>query len=346
LSFNQIAFNYNYNPAYLQLADGTHAMLVRIQNQRNTSEFYSTTQSIMGLSTQLHANNLTAWSTIQTHDIVFRPDGSAAENFGTEDPRVVQHAGVTHLFYSAVEQQGGAGSGGVITSRLSRATTSTPRVAASWRRHGPIVRNGANGTFGWSKSGALLLRNSPAEPSFLIFGDSSLLPGIQLAKTTDLLTYDIISNFIFLGTRAQRFDSALVESGPPPLQLSTGDWFFVYNSARHVGPSAKPGYALEYNAGYAIISGTDPTKVLFRSEEPILSPVLGWERGTAPWPRLTPRVVFIEGMRRKSGGSAALDLKALAKLSKVEQRAAANTFVVYYGAADSTVGTATITVAL
>ena len=43
-------------------------------------------------------------------------------------------------------------------------------------------------------------------------------------------------NFFVLGeiliqTREASFDSLLVESGPPPMELSSGDYIFFYNSA-------------------------------------------------------------------------------------------------------------------
>jgi predicted GH43/DUF377 family glycosyl hydrolase len=57
---------------------------------------------------------------------------------------------------------------------------------------------------------------------------------------------------------------------------------------------------------------------------PLLSPELAWEKGSSPYLGLTPNVVFLEGWRKKPGHI--------------------NTFIGFYGAADSVIGIAEITV--
>jgi hypothetical protein len=47
----------------------------------------------------------------------------------------------------------------------------------------------------------------------------------------------------FITTRADHFDTDLVESGPPPLKLADGNYLFFYNSATYM-KSEKPGYNL------------------------------------------------------------------------------------------------------
>jgi beta-1,2-mannobiose phosphorylase / 1,2-beta-oligomannan phosphorylase len=84
-------------------------------------------------------------------------------------------------------------------------------------------------------------------------------------------------------------------------------------------PSSKPGYDLQYNVGWAILDETDPSVILDRATEPLLSPELPWEIGVDA---LTPNVVFCEGWEQ-------IDV---------------NTFILYYGAADTAVGAALLTV--
>jgi hypothetical protein len=51
---------------------------------------------------------------------------------------------------------------------------------------------------------------------------------------------------VLLAPRPGMFDSNLVESGPPPFRLSTGDWFFLHNSANGSNayhPYVKRGFA-------------------------------------------------------------------------------------------------------
>jgi predicted GH43/DUF377 family glycosyl hydrolase len=123
-----------------------------------------------------------------------------------------------------------------------------------------------------------------------------------------------------MSVRANKFDSALIEAGPAPVLLASGNLFFVYNSARKIGPTVKPGYDFEYNCGWAILNGSDPSQVLQRGDEPLLSPATDWEFGNGTKKGenldLTPNVVFCEGI-------------------EVLQ---SNQFRVFYGAADAVIG--------
>lgn len=51
------------------------------------------------------------------------------------------------------------------------------------------------------------------------------------------LQYDTYK--LLITPRPNMFDSVLVESGPPPLKLTNGNYFFIYNSARYGYPSTQ-----------------------------------------------------------------------------------------------------------
>lgn len=246
---------------------------------------------------------------ITEESIVFEGEGET-ENYGTEDPRVVyrESTGEYILLYTAVQDF----HNGTLAAKLSMATTKTPTVKSSWIRHGPVFPD-----IPWSKSGALLLRDDvPGSPHYLIFGDSSLMPGIQMATSYDLKKWTIQSG-LFLEVRTNSWDSALVESGPMPLRLEDGNYLFIYNSARGGFPSKKPGYQFQYNVGWLILDKNDPTKILQRSDQPILSPVRDWEKGSNPnGLALVPNVVFCEGWAASGP----------------------NQYTLYYGGADSVIG--------
>ena len=162
------------------------------------------------------------------------------------------------------------------------------------------------------------------------------------------------------------FDSYLIEGGPPPLRMKDGNYFYIYNSARCCFPSEKPGYHLQYNPGFVILDGNDPTKILQRSNAPIMSPQLDWEKGTPPFLHLTPNVIFVEGMKyenlnlkksknktkrnkRKRGirGRDKRGIKGSDKRDITGDRGDDNdydSFIIYYGAADSVVGVARVKV--
>ena len=124
----------------------------------------------------------------------------------------------------------------------------------------------------------------------------------------------------FIEIRADHFDSNLVEAGPPPLKLDDGNYLFFYNSARDGYPSPKEGYSLQYNVGWLILDGKDPSKILQRAEVPLLTPELSWEVAATADLGLTPRVVFLEAA------------KPLGK----------NRYLVFYGGADTVIGSAIV----
>lgn len=160
--------------------------------------------------------------------------------------------GLYYMMYTAYN-------GSSILLSLARATDPINRT--SWERLGPVFPRYQN-----SKSGALLIRSSP--PHFLFWGDSD----IRVAKSDDPTIWPDIGT-IMLSPRADHFDSRLVESGPPPMPLSDGNYLFFYNSAEKGWPE-DPKTA--YHVGWVILDGKDPTKILSRSEAPLMGPEYSW----------------------------------------------------------------------
>lgn len=119
------------------------------------------------------------------------------------------------------------------------------------------------------------------------------------------------------------------------MRLSDGNYLYLYNSARLGYPSPLPNYAEQYNVGFLILDQDDPTRILQRSDEPILTPQMDWEigkelscldlntflfpLGSSPNLDNTPNTVFLNGWQPDPLGRA-------------------DTFVAYYGAADSVCG--------
>jgi len=310
---NQSIFKCNYNSAVVPVGD-TFGLLVRCQDQKNPTDPYSVTPSKLSFTRlvgQFSSDNI-VFENITENRVVLEPE-SSAEAYGTEDPRVVyrEKTGDYYLLYSAVQDN-------PVISRLALATTKTPSDKSSWIRHGPLFPQER-----WSKSGALLIRDGFPGPHYLIFGDSSLYPGLQIANSTDLLHWNLQPGLL-IEKRSDKFDSTLVEAGPMPLPLSDGNYLFIYNSARGGFPSKKPGWNLQYNVGWVVLDKENPTKVIQRSEDPLFGPVLGWEKGDSPYLDLTPNVVFLEGWKPLSS----------------------NTFLVFYGGADSVMGAGIISVTI
>jgi len=114
----------------------------------------------------------------------------------------------------------------------------------------------------------------PKLPHYLFWGDSN----IYIATTNDLINYKNTGKTL-IETRKGMFDEVLVETGPEPLKLSDGNYLFLYNAAEKTNEvTPRPNWNLKYHIGYLILNGTDPTQVLYRSDKPLFSPVLDWER--------------------------------------------------------------------
>jgi len=296
-------------------AKNSAGIIVRCQDQQDPNNPYSVTASKLSYASLIGSFNPSSvsFTNITADSVVVEPNGPS-EAYGTEDPRVVyrEKTGDYFLLYSAVQSN-------PVVSRLALATTKTPSDKNSWQRHGPLFPDEK-----WSKSGAMLIRDGFTGPHYLFYGDCSIYPGLQIATSNDLFNWTIQPNLL-IEKRSDHFDSEIVEAGPMPLPLSDGNYLFIYNSARHGYPSKKPGWDVQYNVGFVILDKNDPTKILQRSDEPILSPVLPWEIGnTSDQLGLTPNVVFVEGW----------------------MPIGTNQFFVVYGAADSVTGAGIITVTI
>jgi predicted GH43/DUF377 family glycosyl hydrolase len=202
-------------------------------------------------------------------------------------------------------------------AQLALATCETDCLTKqNWNYRGPLFPD----VF-WCKSGSLLIHNDTHR--YLFFNDSN----IAIAQTTDLFHYSLTNDFL-LRTRSEYFDSELVEAGPEPLKLSDKNYLFLYNSARRTNiTNPKPGWALEYNLGWTILNGENPTEILARSDQPIFSPELNWEKcdnTSAEWAQrgLTPLVIFVEGWKKTDE----------------------DTFLIWYQGCDSTTGLAELKV--
>lgn len=216
---------------------------------------------------------------------------------------------ISFRFYTAVSKI----SNGDWRAQLALATCETDCLTKeNWLYHGPLFPD-----IFWSKSGSLLIHNDTHR--YLFFNDSN----IAIAETRDLLNYTLTNHFL-LHTRSDYFDSELVEAGPEPLKLSDKNYLFLYNSARRTNTvNPKPNWTLEYNLGWTILNGENPTEILARSDQPLFSPELDWEKcdnSSSDWTDrgLTPSVIFVEGWKQT----------------------AEDTFLIWYQGCDSTIGLA------
>lgn len=177
-----------------------------------------------------------------------------------------------------------------------------------------------------SSSSSAFPSQSPI-PHLAFVGNSNTANAILLAESHNAIDWRLAGNgtpadAVWMGPRPGCWDAAGVAAGPQPERLSTGDYLYVYNI--DTGFPYKPNPLGRCSIGWAILDGKDPRKIVARADEPLLTPVFPWE--TCPEGKgyicQEPMVVFTTGMKPLGN----------------------DTFYVFYGAADTNVGVATIKV--
>ncbi len=166
------------------------------------------------------------------------------ERHGLAEPRISPIRDRLVLTYTADD---GA------TRRVAAAYARDPR---DWTKIGPLVLAGEHEP---ARSGCAVLLPEPVDGQWwMYFGTTHIWAAWSEDPT--LREWRVVRRPV-LAPRADRFDSSAVEPGPPPVRLPEGI-VLVYN-----GTDGKRRRAV----GQALISATDPTRVLRRSPVPLLA---------------------------------------------------------------------------
>jgi predicted GH43/DUF377 family glycosyl hydrolase len=98
-------------------------------------------------------------------------------------------------------------------------------------------------------------------------------PNILVDALDDLNFNDnkYLSGHYFIPPRRKHWDSKKVGAGAPPMKTKDG-WLLIYQSVGHQDPG-------RYKIGAMMLDGDNPTKVLYRTNNPILSPEESYENG-------------------------------------------------------------------
>lgn len=202
---------------------------------------------------------------------------------GCEDPRIVEdEKGTYYMTYTAYDGT---------TARLFVATS---RDLISWKKHGSVFGKAENGKYlnYWSKSGSIVARQKGDKiiatkikgRYWMYWGESN----IYLATSDNLVDwtpipetdpskkqYDSLRNYeafkIAFGPRKGKFDSQLVEPGPPAILTDAGI-VFIYNSRNspEFGDVNLPKGT--YSAGQILADKNDPFSIIDRSDETFFRP--------------------------------------------------------------------------
>jgi predicted GH43/DUF377 family glycosyl hydrolase len=202
---------------------------------------------------------------------------------GCEDPRIVEDdKGTYYLTYTAYDGT---------TARLFVATS---KDLVNWIKHGSVFAKAEGGKYinYWSKSGAIVAKKvgnkmiaAKVNGKYRMYWGES---NIYLATSTNLIDwtpvpetdpskkqYDSLRKYeafkIAFGPRKGKFDSQLVEPGPPAVLTENGI-VFIYNSRNspQYGDTSLP--AGTYAAGQILADKNDPFKIIDRSENYFFKP--------------------------------------------------------------------------
>lgn len=269
-----------FNPAVIR-AGNRYVMLYRAQDSK-------------GISRLGYASSTDGVTFTRDAAPVLSPDADYERGGGVEDPRVVEIEGLYYLTYTAYNGK---------DAQLALATSPDLR---RWQRKG-VILPAYKGRWNvhWTKAGAILPQAVGGKYWMFFMADArDKRDQTGIAYSTDLVTWHEALDHPVLPRREGRFDSRVVEPGPPPVLTDEGI-LLLYNAADD---------NLVYRTGWALFDRRDPTRLLARSERPLFEPKEPWEKTGQ-----VPNVVFVEGL--------------------VIERAR---WLVYYGGADKHVGVVSI----
>jgi predicted GH43/DUF377 family glycosyl hydrolase len=267
-----------FNPAVV-MKDGKFRMLYRAQDAKGTSRL-GYAESADGIHFMRRA------------EPVLSPEAEYEKDGGVEDPRIVKVGATYYLTYTGYNK------------RDAQLCLATSRDLVHWERAGVILpAYKGNWNKAWTKSGAILTTKIHGEYWMYWLGTATdKTDQMGLSRSKDLRHWTEATQTPVLPRRPGKFDSRVVEPGPPPILTEAGI-VLIYNGADD---------DLVYRTGIAVFDRKDPSKLLYRSETPVFAPELTWEKTGQ-----VPNVVFVEGMVRHDGR-----------------------WLLYYGAADKFVGVA------
>jgi predicted GH43/DUF377 family glycosyl hydrolase len=232
---------------------------------------------------------------------VLSPETEYEKDGGVEDPRLQKFGDTWYLTYTGYNKK---------DAQLCLATSLD---LIHWERKGVILpAYKGNWNVAWTKSGAIVPEKIDGKYWMYWLGTAAdKTDQMRLSYSTDLIHWIEATTTPVLPRRPGKFDSRVVEPGPPPFLTPKGI-VLIYNGADD---------NLVYRAAVAIFDRRDPRKLLSRSDQPIFAPEKEWEKVGQ-----VPNVVFVEGM--------------LPMQENINSSHSHGYFRFYYGAADKYIGVA------
>lgn len=267
----QWAALHTFNPAAV-VRDGQVCVLFRAEDATGAMKIGGHTSRI-GLAESRDGLHFTS----QPAPVLFPAEDNQKTNEwtgGCEDPRIVETEDGRYVMayteYSRDDKR-----------RLAQLGVATSTDLVHWTKEGPAFEKLGGGSFAHRncKSGAMLthlvngklLAAKYLGKYWMYWGEGE----IRLASSDDLVNW--VPGPVVLKTRTNKFDSALVEAGPPALLTDRGI-LLIYNgknASQNGDPDLKAG---AYAGGQALFDLAHPTKLLQRTDSPFYKPESDFER--------------------------------------------------------------------
>jgi len=216
---------------------------------------------------------------------------------GCEDPRAVVIEGRIYMTYTAFE--------GWDSVRIALTSISMDELKKShWNWKRPRIISAPNEV---NKNWVLFPEKINGKFAVL----HSISPNIKIDYLSDIYDEngtDFIKSIPPSGGRPDHWDNWVRGAGPPPVKTDLG-WLLLYHAMDKNDPN-------KYKLGCMILDTKDPTKILYRSPEPILEPDMHYEND---W---KPGVIY-------ASGALLMNLPENKSTSNTEEN-----LVVYYGGGD------------
>lgn len=243
-----------------------------------------------------------AWSTDGSHftkypSPVLYPDNDPEKKYewegGCEDPRIVRdETGTYYMTYTAYDGD---------KARLMIATSND---LYRWKKQGFAFGEKTKYINVWSKSGSIVSDYNNGSPVakkikgkyWMYWGDTDIF----LATSDDLIHWTIQTSsndslFSAFKPRQKKFDSDLVESGPPAMLTEKGI-VLIYNSRNVPSKGDKSLAEGTYTVSQILLDKNDPSKVIDRMENYFMKPEKPYEISGQ-----VNRVCFAEGLVNYKG---------------------------------------------
>src|ERR1700754_850270 len=269
-----------FNPAIVVRGDTVY-MLYRAQDKVG----HPAGTSRVGLAASTDGYHFTRWPSP-----VLYPENDAQKKYewegGCEEPRVVEdEKGVYYMTYTSFD------------GTLARLLVATSTDLQHWTKQGPVFAKAYNGKYvdKWSKSGSIVSKYDNGRiiatrvkgKYWMYWGDQN----IWAATSDDLINWAPVEKGageadpialrgqainmpdlkIVVPTRSKKFDSDLVESGPPAMLTDKGI-LLIYNS-RNIPAIGDTALAEgTYAAGQVLLDKNDPTRILHRLDQYFMKP--------------------------------------------------------------------------